>query len=195
MAPCLYYNTVRLGWLLLQAIINRWREADRRECALSDIFQAGKSFGAKEFLQSSATEIGDRKDFFDFEAGFLKNLFDIFWVVIIKTIRIKVFKMSDITTEGVNVGFFEPVAEHFGEGAFVGNFNNSNAARFQNSIKLVRDGLHIFEVVSGTDHHQSIKAVLLEGEVVNIASFGVNFVTIKLLGLGELGLRIVKKRS
>ncbi len=35
-------------------------------------------------------------------------------MIIIETVGIEVFEVSDIVAEGVNVGLFEPVTEHFG---------------------------------------------------------------------------------
>lgn len=113
-------------------------------------------------------------------------------MVVVKTVGVEVFEMGDIATERIDVGFLEPVAEHFGESALVGDLDDSGAAGFKNAIKLVGDGLHVFEMVSGADHHERIDGVIGKRWVVNVAGFGMDFVAIEFLGLGEFGFRIVK---
>lgn len=102
MASCLYYSIADSSRLFAEFIIDRRREANRCEGALGEIFHATEHFGAEELLELGAAKVGDGKDFFNFEAGLAENFFNIFGMIIIKTVRIKILEMGDVATEGVD---------------------------------------------------------------------------------------------
>ena len=130
---------------------------------MGGFFQADEVFGAENALELGAAEVGDREDFLNLEAGLAENHFHIFGVVIIEAVGVEVLEAGGFQREGVDVGFFGPVAEHFGQSALVGDLNHRHAAGAKDSEKLVGNFLHIGKVMGGAHHHQSIKTVILEG--------------------------------
>ena len=131
---------------------------------MGGFFQADEVFGAENALEFGAAEVGDREDFLNLEAGLAENHFHIFGVVIIEAIGVEVLEAGGFQREGVDVGFFGPVAEHFGQSALVSDFNHRHAAGAKDPEKLVGNFLHIGEVMGGAHHHQGIKTVILEGQ-------------------------------
>ncbi len=103
--------------------------------------------------------------------------------------------MGGFEAERIDVGFFEPVAEHFWESFLISDFNDGDAAGFQDAVKFIRDFLHVVEVVGGANHHESVERVVGEGKGINIAGLSVDFVAVEVVGLGELGLGIVEESS
>ena len=101
--------------------------------------------------------------------------------------------MGRFKTERVDVGFFEPVAEHFWEGFLIGDFNDGDTTGLQDAVKFIRDFLHVVEVVGGANHHESIERVVGKGKGINISGLGVDFVAVEVVGLGELGLGVVEE--
>lgn len=102
MASCLYYSIADSSQLLTELVIDGGCEANRRESALGEVFHATEHLGAEELFELGAAEVGDGKDFFNFEAGLAENFFNIFGMIIIKTVRIKILEMGDVATEGVD---------------------------------------------------------------------------------------------
>lgn len=180
------------GWLA-EAVVNRGGEADGGERALGGFFEADEDLGADDALEARAAEVGNREDFFDLEAGLAEDVLDILGMVVEKTVGVEVFEAGGLEVERVDVGFFEPVAEHFGEGAFVGNLNHGDAAWAEDAEKLVGDFLHVGEVVGGADHHEGVEAAVLEGERVDVAGLGFEARTVKFPGLGEFGFGVVEE--
>ena len=131
---------------------------------MGGLFQADEVFGAENALEFCAAEVGDREDFLNLEAGLAENHFYIFGVVIIEAIGVEVLETGGFEREGIDVGFFGPVAEHFGQGALVSDLNHCHAAGAKDSEKLVGNFLHIGEVMGGAHHHQGIKTIILEGQ-------------------------------
>ena len=182
----------RGGWLA-EAVVNRGGEADGGERALGGFFEADEDLGADDALEARAAEVGNGEDFFDLKAGLAEDVLDILGMVVEKTVGVEVFEAGGLEVERVDVGFFEPVAEHFGEGAFVGNLNHGDAAWAEDAEKLVGDFLHVGEVVGGADHHEGVEAVVFEGEGVDVAGLGFEARTVKLPGLGEFGFGVVEE--
>lgn len=180
------------GWFA-EAVVNRGGEADGGERALGGFFEADEDLGADDALEARAAEIGNREGFFDLEAGLAEDVLDILGMVVEKTVGVEVFEAGGLEVERVDVGFFEPVAEHFGEGAFVGNLNHGDAAWAEDAEKLVGDFLHVGEVVGGADHHEGVEAAVLEGERVDVAGLGFEARTVKFPGLGEFGFGVVEE--
>ena len=118
-----------LAWFN-EAVINRGSKTDGSEEFLGGFFHADEVFSAEELLELGAAEIGDGENLVDLEAGVFENIFDIFWMIIIKTIGIEILEVGGFETEGVDVGFFEPIAEHFREGFLVSYFDNGNSTGF-----------------------------------------------------------------
>ena len=182
----------RGGWFA-EAVVNRGGEADGGERALGGFFEADEDLGADDALEARAAEVGNREDFFDLEAGLAEDVLDILGMVVEKTVGVEVLEAGGLEVERVDVGFFEPVAEHFGEGAFVGNLNHGDAAWAEDAEKLVGDFLHVGEVVGGADHHEGVEAVVFEGERVDVAGLGFEARAVKFPGLGEFGFGVVKE--
>ena len=160
---------------------------------MGDPLEADEVFGAEGLLQLGAAEVGDREDFLNLEAGLAENHLHIFGVVIIEAVGIEVLETGGFEREGINVGFFGPVAEHFGQSALVGDLNHCHAAGAKDAIELIGNFLHIGEVMGGAHHHQSIKAVILEGQRIDVAGLGLEAVAVDFAGLGELGFGVVKE--
>ena len=176
-----------------EAVVNRGGEADGGERALGGFFEADEDLGADDALEARAAKVGNREDFFDLKAGLAKNVLDVLGMVVEKTVGVEVFEAGGLEVERVDVGFFEPVAEHFGEGAFVGNLNHGDAAWAEDAEKLVGDFLHVGKVVGGADHHEGVEAAVLEGERVDVAGLGFEARTVKFPGLGEFGFGVVEE--
>ena len=141
-------------------------------------FKTDKALSAEDFFQLGTAEVGDRKHLVDLKAGLMKDSFDVFWVVVIKTVLVDIFEVDWFETKWVNVGFFEPVAENLGQSALVGNFDDGGAAGLENAVKFVGDFLHVFEMVGGAYHEESVESVVFEGDVVDVARFGGDFVAV-----------------
>lgn len=101
--------------------------------------------------------------------------------------------MGGLEAERIDVGFFEPVAEHFWESFLISDFNDGDTTGLQDAVKFIRDFLHVVEVVGGADHHESIERVVGKGKGINISGLGVDFVAVEVVGLGELGLGVVEE--
>jgi len=114
-------------------------------------------------------------------------------VVVVKTLFVEVAEMGGFEAERIDIGFLEPVAEHFWESFLISDFNDGDAAGFQDAVKFIRDFLHVVKVVGGANHHESIEGIVGEGKGINIARLGVDFVAVEVVGLGELGLGVVKE--
>ncbi len=80
---------------------------------MGGFFHGDEIIGAKNLFEFVAAEIGNRKDFFDFETGMTKNSFDVFGMIIIETVGIKLFEVSGLEAERIDIGFMQPIAEHF----------------------------------------------------------------------------------
>ena len=160
---------------------------------MGGFFEADEDLGADDALEARAAEVGNREDFFDLKAGLAKNVLDVLGMVVEKTVGVEVFEAGGLEVERVDVGFFEPVAEHFGEGAFVGNLNHGDAAWAEDAEKLVGDFLHVGEVVGGADHHEGVEAAVFEGERVDVAGLGFEARAVKFPGLGEFGFGVVEE--
>lgn len=182
-------------WLFYKAVINRRSEADGGEEGLGGLFEASKGFGAEEFLEFGAAKIGDGEDFVDFEAGVFEDGFDVFRVVVVEAVAAEVFEVGGFEAEGVDVGPFGPVAEHFREGLFVGDFDDGDATGLKDAVEFVGDFLHVLEMVRGANHHEGVEAVVWEGEGIDVAGFSLKAVAVDFAGLSELGFRIVEKRG
>lgn len=176
----------------LEFVIDGGGEANWRESGLGEFFETDEILGAEKLFEFVAAEIGNGENFLNPEAGVAEDFFHVFRMVIVKAVGIQVFEMGDFLAEGVNVGFFEPIAENLGQGALVGNFDDGGAAGLENAVKLVGDFLHVFEMVGGAYHEEGVESIVFEGDVVDVARFGGDFVAVKVFSLGELGLGIVK---
>lgn len=130
---------------------------------MGGFFQAHEVFGAENALELGAAEVGDREDLLNLEAGLAENHLHIFGMIIIEAVGVEILEAGGFQREGVDVGFFGPVAEHLGQGALVSDLNHRHAAGAKDPEKLVRNFLHIGEVMGGAHHHQGIKTVILEG--------------------------------
>lgn len=160
---------------------------------MGGFFQADEVFGAENALEFGAAEVGDREDFLNLEAGLAENHFHIFGVVIIEAIGVEILETGGFQREGINIGFLSPVAEHLGQSALVGDLNHCHASGAKDAIELIGNFLHIGEVMGGAHHHQSIKAVILEGQRIDVAGLGLEAVAVDFAGLGELGFGVVKE--
>lgn len=160
---------------------------------MGGFFQADEVFGAENALELGAAEVGDREDFLNLEAGLAENHFHIFGVVIIEAVGVEVLEAGGFQREGVDVGFFGPVTEHFGQSALVSDLNHRYTTGAKDAIELIGNFLHIGEVMGGAHHHQSIKGVILEGQRIDVAGLGLEAVTVDFAGLGELGFGVVKE--
>lgn len=116
-------------------------------------------------------------------------------MIIIKALCVQIAEMGRFEAERIDVGLFEPVAEHLREGFLVGDLNDSDAAGFQDAIELVHDFLHVAEMVGGADHHEGVEGIVGEGQGINIAGLSMNLVAVEVVGLGELGFGIVEESS
>lgn len=114
-------------------------------------------------------------------------------MIVVKALRVQIAEVGGFKAERIDVGFFEPIAEHFWEGFLVRNFDNSDAARFENAIELVHDFLHVAEMVGGANHHESVERIVGEGKIVNVAGLGLDFVAVEVVSLGELSFGIVEE--
>lgn len=114
-------------------------------------------------------------------------------MVVVKTLCVQVAEMGRFKAEWVDVGFFEPVAEHFWEGFLVRDFDDGDAAGLQDAVEFVHDFLHVAEMVGSADHHEGVERIIGEGKIVNVAGLGLDFVTVEVFGLGELGFGIVEE--
>lgn len=103
--------------------------------------------------------------------------------------------MGGFKAERINVGFFEPIAEHFWEGFLVRDFDDGDAAWLQDAVELIHDFLHVAKMVRSANHHESVERVVSEGKGVDIAGLSLDFVAVEVFGLGELGFGIVKESS
>ena len=164
-------------------------EADWGTGGLGDFFELAEEFGAEEFFELGGAEVGDGEDFEDFEALVFEEVFQVFGVVVIHG---EVFEEGRFFGEGVDVGFFEPVAEHFGEGFFAGDFDDGDAAGLHNAVEFFDDFGHVFKVVGGANHEEAVERFVFEGEVVDVALFGQDFVAVFFLGVGEFGFGVVE---
>lgn len=114
-------------------------------------------------------------------------------MIVVKTLRIQVAEVGGLETKWVDVGFFEPIAEHFWEGFLVRDFDDGDAAGFQDAAELVHNFLHVAEMVSGTNHHEGVERIISEGKIVNVAGLGLDFVAVEVFGLGKLSFGIVEE--
>lgn len=160
---------------------------------MGGFFQAHEVFGAENAFELGAAEVGDREDFLNLEAGLAENHLHIFGMVIIEAVGVEILETGGFQREGVDVGLFGPVAEHFGQGALVGDLNHCHAARTEDPEKLVGNFLHIGEVVGGAHHHQGVKAIVLERQRIDVTGLGLEAVAIDFAGLGEFGFGVVKE--
>lgn len=160
---------------------------------MGDLLEADEILGAEGLLQLGAAEVGDREDFLNLEAGLAENHLHIFGVVIIEAVGVEVLETGGFEREGIDVGFFGPVAEHFGQSALVSDLNHRYTTGAKDAIELIGNFLHIGEVMGGAHHHQGIKTVILERQRIDVAGLGLEAVAVDFVGLGELGFGVVKE--
>ena len=123
---CIIYYILFGGFT--QLVIDGRREADGGEKFLSTIFHFDEVFGTEDFFEALATEIRDGKNTFGIETGFSENVFDVFGMVIVKPVGGDFFVVGDFLVERINFGTASDIPSHLGQGAFVGYFDNGDAA-------------------------------------------------------------------
>ena len=123
----IYYT---LFFWFSQLVIDGRSEANRCERGLGGFFHFDEIVGFEDFFQSFATEVRNGKDAFAFEAGFIEDFFNIFWMVVIKTVGRNIGVVRNFFAEWIFFGTTSDEAGHFWKRTLVGNFNNGNAAWF-----------------------------------------------------------------
>ena len=90
------------------------------------------------------------------KAGLVEKPFDVFGVIIIKTIGRDVFVVGDFVVERIDVAASGDETSHFGESAFVGYFDNGDAAGLEDAIEFGEGFVHVLEMVSDANHHKAV---------------------------------------
>ena len=71
-----------------QSVVNTWSKTHGSQRTLNSFFELDESLGAENFLHGTAAEIRNREYIHDLKTSFLKKIFDVGWVIIIKTVLI-----------------------------------------------------------------------------------------------------------
>ena len=123
-STCIYYN---LFGGFAQLVIDGRRKANGGEGLLGAVFHFDEIFGTEEFLEALTAEVGDRKNAFGLEAGFVEDFFDVFGMIIVETVFTDVFVVGDFLVERIDFGTTSDVAGHLGKSALVGDFDDGDA--------------------------------------------------------------------
>ena len=126
------YYTLFFGFA--QLIVDRGGEADRGEEFLGAVFHLDEILGTEDFLETTTAEIGDGEDFLNFEAGFIKDSFDVFGMVVVETVGGDFLVVGDFLVERIDFGAAGDEACHLRQSALVGDFDDGDAARLQNAV-------------------------------------------------------------
>ena len=91
------------------------------------VFHFDESFGAEDFFETAAAEIGDGEDFLLFETDAGEHFFDVSRVVVVEAGFADFLVVGGLLAPWVDFGPTGDEAGHFGESALVGDFDNGDA--------------------------------------------------------------------
>ncbi len=83
-------------------------------------------------------------------------------MIVVETILADIAVIGDFVVERIDFRTASNVAGHFGKGALVGDFDDGDAARLENTIEFGHGLIHMFKVMGDANHHEAIELVILE---------------------------------
>ena len=120
------------------------------------VFHFDEVFGAEDFLEGFAAEVGNGEDLFGLETGLREDVFNVFWVIVIKTVFANLFVVGDFFVPRVDLRTTGDETSHFRKSTFVGDFDNCDTTGFENAVEFCHGFVHMLEVMGDANHHEAV---------------------------------------